>query len=167
MKRHSFALFVALVACPLASAAPPDAAAAFAQLKSLEGRWLGHVQQADGPAAEVSYRNISGGTAVMEVLFPGTPHEMTSIYHLDGDQLVMTHYCAMGNQPRMKLVAADGQRLRFDFTGGSNMDAAQSTHIHSGEIRLNGADTMEAEWEVFAKGKAAGSNKFFLKRPKT
>lgn len=169
MKRPASALVFALTlaASSTSFAAPPDANAAFAQLKSLEGRWVGHVQKPDGPAAEVTYRNISGGTAVMEVLFPGTPHEMTSIYHLDGDQLVMTHYCAMGNQPRMKLVESGSGRLRFDFTGGSNMDPQQSTHIHGGEIRLQGADSMEAEWEVFAKGKPAGSNRFFLTRPKT
>lgn len=169
MKRpaSALALAVSLAASPMSYAAPPDASAAFTQLKALEGRWVGHVQKADGPPAEVTYRNISGGTAVMEVLFPGTPHEMTSIYHLDGDQLVMTHYCAMGNQPRMKLVAVDGNRLRFDFTGGSNMDPQKSTHIHGGEIRLQGPDTIEAEWDVFAKGKPAGTNRFFLMRPKT
>ena len=44
----------------------------------------------------------AGGSAVHETLFPGSAHEMVSVYHLDGADLVMTHFCALGNQPRMK-----------------------------------------------------------------
>ena len=48
-------------------------------------------------------RTTGGGSAVTETLFPGTAHEMMSVYHMDGDDLVLTHYCAGGNQPRMML----------------------------------------------------------------
>ena len=49
-----------------------------------------------------TYRVTAAGSAVMEVLFPGTDHEMVTVYHQDGDDLILTHYCAAGNQPRMK-----------------------------------------------------------------
>ena len=46
------------------------------------------------------YGVTAAGTAVMEALFPETDHEMLTVYHLEGNDLVLTHYCAMGNQPR-------------------------------------------------------------------
>jgi len=140
--------------------------AAFEQLKALAGQWQGHVSTPDGPAATVVYELTGNGSAVMEKLFPGTPHEMLSVYFMDGKDLVLTHYCAMGNQPRMKLVKASANptTLTFDFVGGTNMDAAKDTHIHSGVVRILAPDRMEADWAVHAQGKASGSNKFFLGR---
>ena len=43
---------------------------------------------------------------------------MVSVYHLVGGDLVLTRYCAMAKQPRMKLVTG-GQAgdLVFDFAG--------------------------------------------------
>ena len=38
----------------------------------------------------------------MEVINEGTPGSMISMYHPDGDKILMTHYCAVGNQPRMR-----------------------------------------------------------------
>ena len=68
----------------------------------------------------------AAGSAVHETIFPGTGHEMVSMYHADGKDLIMTHYCALGNQPRMKLdpkSSVDKGEFRFKFAGGSNIDA--------------------------------------------
>ena len=85
-----------------------DGKAALERLKTLAGTWRGHVVTEDGPPATVVYSVTAAGTAVTEALFPGTSHEMLTVYHLEGDDLVLTHYCAMGNQPRMKLARAAG-----------------------------------------------------------
>ena len=81
----------------------PDRAA-FEKLKSLAGEWTGQTGQ-EGKVQEVSavYKTTSNGSVVMETLFPGSPHEMVTVYYLDGEHLVLVHYCAAGNQPRMKL----------------------------------------------------------------
>jgi hypothetical protein len=103
----------------------------------------------------------------METLFPGSPHEMRSVYFLDGGELVLTHYCAMGNQPRMKLSPASTDRtLVFDFAGGTNVDPAKDVHVHSGKIQLAGPDALEAEWTVWGGGKQTGANRFVLARKK-
>jgi hypothetical protein len=96
--------------------------AAFEQMKALAGQWQGHVTTPDGPAAAVVYELTANGSAVTEKLFPGTSHEMLSVYFMDGKDLVLTHYCAMANQPRMKLVRASANptTLTFDFVGGTN-----------------------------------------------
>jgi hypothetical protein len=158
-------------AAPAAPPAPPpataaDPKAAFARLKGLAGAWEGKAGHGEelGPAS-VRWETTSAGTAVMETLFPGTDHEMRSVYHLDGDTLVLTHYCAMGNQPRMRLSRASTDReLVFDFSGGTNLNPRRDTHIHSGRIRLVGPDAIEAEWTVWGDGKQTGANRFVLAR---
>ncbi len=79
-----------------------DAAAAFEKLKGLAGSWTGAGPEGEGEAPH-EYRLASAGTVVMETMYGGTDHEMINMYHLDGDDLVLTHYCSGGNQPRMKL----------------------------------------------------------------
>lgn len=146
-----------------------DGRATLARLKTLAGQWRGHVVTEDGPAAEIVFSVTAGGSTVVEKLFPGTEHEMVSMYHLDGGDLVLTHYCGMGNQPRMRLVQASGTdplQLRFDFTGGANIDPAKDMHMHAGTLTLRGEDRLEAEWSVYDKGKPAGANRFFLGRVK-
>jgi hypothetical protein len=157
----------ALLALPAAAA--PDSKAAFERLKALAGAWEGKAGHGDQlqPGATVRWENISNGTAVMETLFPGSPHEMRSVYFLDGGELVLTHYCAMGNQPRMKLSPASTDRtLVFDFAGGTNVDPAKDVHVHSGKIQLAGPDALEAEWTVWGGGKQTGANRFVLARKK-
>jgi hypothetical protein len=100
----------------------------------------------------------------METLFPGTDHEMISMYYLDGKDLVLTHYCAMGNQPKMKLTQSKPDALTFDFAGGTNLDAKKDVHIHSGKILFLDDDHLEAEWMVFQADKQIGANRFFLTR---
>jgi len=127
---------------------------AFESLKKLTGEWEG---QAGGEKVGVVYRLTGAGSALMETLLPGTPHEMVSMYHMNGPELVMTHYCAEGNQPHLKFDAAASKPDRFVFTfvSGSNMDPAKDSHIHGVVFRLIDNDHLEGEWESYKDGKAA------------
>lgn len=146
---------------------PIDSSTAFQLLKKLNGVWEGTVESPSGPKTQVNYRLTANGNTLIETLFPGTSHEMISMYHRDGSDLVLTHYCAMGNQPKMRLTKANVKELIFDFAGGSNFDPKKDMHIHSGKIVFKDNDTIEAEWAVFNGEKPAGSNKFFLTRKKS
>ena len=65
--------------------------AAFAKMKSLAGEWTGTIdERGKGDPITVIYKTTANGTAVMETLFPGAPYEMVTVYHLDGDKLVLT-----------------------------------------------------------------------------
>lgn len=144
-----------------------DGAAALARLKTLAGEWGGHITTPDGPPVKVVYSVTAGGSTVEEKLFTGTSHEMVTMYHLEGDALVLTHYCAMGNQPRMKLVpSADAAEMRFEFAGGVTIDARKDPHMHAGRVFFRGPDRLDAEWSIHDKGKETGVNKFFLERVK-
>src|SRR5262245_32281969 len=75
----------------------------FAALKGLVGDWV--VLGKDGKPTDAivsSFRVTAGGNTVQETLFPGTDKEMVTMYHLDGEDLVLTHYCMLGNQPRLR-----------------------------------------------------------------
>lgn len=143
--------------------------AAFARLKGLVGEWE---EQAPADASTkgktaLVYRLTGGGTALSETIFPGTGMEMLSVYHRDGEQLLMTHYCAAGNQPRMRgAIGKTKDELVFEFTGGTNMDPAKDMHIHGGVIRFVDADHIHTEWDVYANGKATGKHVFDLVRKK-
>jgi len=172
MKRMRSVLFAtvvlgsgALVAAGEAVAGAADHQAAFDRLKSLVGAWKGHHTTPDGPEMGVEYSLTGNGTALTERLFAGTPHEMLSVYYMERGELVLTHYCAMGNQPRMKLVAGgkDGD-LHFDFTGGTNLDAATSTYIHGGRISIPGPDRFDADWNVWSQGKQTDTHRLFMRR---
>jgi hypothetical protein len=151
---------------PSAAQQPVDSRAAFERLKSLAGTWEGRAgDEKTGPAATVVYRVASGGSVVQETLFPGTPHEMISMYHMVEGNLVLTHYCALGNQPRMRLDtrASSAERLVFAFDGGTNFDPAKDPHIHSGMIEWKG-DALRNEWASWQAGKEGRHEIFFLTR---
>ena len=170
MNRRSLLLcfLSAVIVSPAASAQTEvpsaiDGKAAFEKLKGLTGTWFGPIGSVNGPKGKITYEVISGGSVVMEVLFPGEPHEMRSMYHLDGSELVMTHYCSGGTQPHMRLskTASTPDKLVFDFDGGTNFDVSKDSFIHNGEIRFLPDGRMEASWTSWANGKSAGANRFF------
>jgi hypothetical protein len=123
----------------------------FSKLKALEGRWIGPAVWDQGGEKgnvqfEVSYKVTSAGKAVLETMMPGTPGEMVTVYHLDGEDLVLVHYCTSGNQPRMKLEpSSDPSDLSFRCLGGTNMTEADS-HMHSARLRMVDADHIRGEW---------------------
>ena len=157
-------------AAPASTPAAPEAKAAFARLKGLVGTWEGTAGDAQNAMpVKLVYEVTGNGSAVKETLFPGTPHEMLTLYHLDGPSLVLTHYCAAGNQPRMKLaraVAGPPYELVFDFAGGSNLDAAKDMHMHSARIRLLEDGRLESEWASFQGGQPLDVKKFTVSRKK-
>ncbi len=144
----------------------PGAQAAFESLKKLVGEWEA---EAGGEKVSLSYKLTGAGSALMETLLKGTPHEMVSMYHMDRQDLMMTHYCSAGNQPQLKFDAAAStpDRFVFKFVRGSNMDPAKDGHIHGLVFRVVDANQIEHEWEHYKDGKAAGENlKFVATRKK-
>lgn len=158
------ALFALSAATAGAGEPAPDGRAALDRIKTLAGTWEGHVATPDGPPGVVRYELTAGGNSVVEKLFPGTDHEMLTVYHLDRGALLATHYCAMGNQPLMKLTRATAEELQFGFAGGTNLDPAKDIHIHQGRLRFVDEGRLESEWDVFDGPKKTTSNRFFLAR---
>jgi hypothetical protein len=150
-----------------------EAQAAFEQIKMLAGTWTGEMK-GEGEEAEAEempqpvheFRVSAAGTVVMETMGPGTSHEMINMYHLDGEELMLTHYCAGGNQPSMRLnrESSTAGKLVFDFAGGTNLDPAVDEHIHAAEITLLDEKRLDSVWTAFKGGEPASKMTFHLAR---
>lgn len=147
-----------LLALPVVTQAQREGAATpaaegLAKLKALEGEWI-DVDGAFGRkgAVAITYRVTSGGKTVVETFPVNTPMEMVTVYHLDGDELVLTHYCSGGTQPRMRSKGLDGERLAFVFDGGTNIDVAKTSHMHAATIEFISPDEIRASWTNWANG---------------
>src|ERR1700722_13088585 len=104
--------------------APAATHAGLDKLKKLTGTWVEADKDGKPTDKVVSVIKVTAsGSAVTETLFPGQPMEMVSVYHKDGADLVMTHYCALGNQPRMKAdPKSPANQIKWVFVGGTNLD---------------------------------------------
>ena len=129
--------------------------AAFTRLAGLQGEWVDPTGSLGAPdVVQATWRLTGGGSAVVETLFPGTPDEMVTVYHKDGHDLVLTHYCSAGNQPRMRATSLGEHVIQFDFDGGCNIDPARDMHMHSGRLEFVSGDELHAEWQGWEDGKA-------------
>jgi hypothetical protein len=159
-------LAVALVAQTAQAGSKEKATRAFEALKSLEGKWAGTAGAGEeSNPVEIIYKVTAAGSALMETLMPGTENEMVTVYHMDGDRLMLTHYCAGGNQPRMVLDpdSPEGD-LHFRFDGGTNMNSEKDPHMHEATIHIGDAGRLECEWVGFNEGKQSETMAFSLTR---
>lgn len=160
-------LAAALAACASTpSGSPERAAAQFERLKSLAGEWVVVNDSGDVPAGtEVRYRVTGGGSALVETIMPGTEHEMVSVYHTEKGRLVMTHYCAAGNQPRMAARNGAGdERIVFEFTGGANVDEQRGLYMSRAEFDFVSPARVDASWTAVVDGKVDHVARFKLVR---
>jgi hypothetical protein len=135
---------------------PPPTNAGLEKMKSLVGTWVA-VGEDGKPTEQVMsvIKLTAGGSAVHETFFPGQPMEMISLYTAEGDDVLMTHYCVLGNQPRMKASAkAEDKQLKFEFAGGSNLDVSKDKHMHGAILTLVDADTIELAGTAWENGQA-------------
>jgi len=132
--------------------AQSDAQRSFDQLKSLAGSWEG--KNSIGNPVQVSYRMTAGGSALMSEIV-GHGETMISMINFDGpNRLLLTHYCTVGNQPRMQASASpNGKTITFNFLDATNLDNPQSGHMDHVVIALLGPDHHTEEWNFIDHGK--------------
>jgi hypothetical protein len=139
------------------------------KFKLLAGEWVGKEPVGEKGMGDIriKYKVTSGGSTVVETIAPDTDHEMVSMIHADGDALVLTHYCHLGNQPRMKAAGKlDGDKIEFKFADGTNMKAEKDMHMHEATFTFVDKDTLKTEWTLYQDGKAGHKVTFELKRKK-
>ena len=148
-----------------------DAASAMAFLTSTAGEWQSGPQHEHGGPAPAGNRNAvsvktkAAGSAVVHTYAQGTPGEMETIFHMNGDELLLTHYCALQNAPVLRFVKSNKPgELKFEFKGGTNFDAKVDAHLHESTFQIKDKDTVEQSSTVFANGKANPELKSVLHR---
>ena len=124
------------------------------RFKALAGEWsAAGLDGNSAPNATMRYEVTAGGSAVVETLFPGTPHEMRTVYVKDGDDVVLTHFCASGHHPRMRAKATADGTLVFDYDGALNFDPAKDGHMHDASFTFVGPDEIRSRWSFWQAGK--------------
>ena len=166
--------FILPCAALLASSAANenDASKALEQIKSLVGNWDGTAKWTGARTGSyplnASYYVTGNGSALVENLIQEGVPVMTSVYHLDGADLRMTHFCAAQNQPRLKANHIDlGQGLiDFDFVDITNLRSADAPHVHGLKMRLLDHDHLSITF-LFAAGEKESQEQIDLKRVPT
>jgi hypothetical protein len=130
-------------------AAETDAHKSFELLKQMEGNWAG--QDGKGQAVKVSFRSTAGGSAIMSEI-QGHGENMITMFHMDGDHLLMTHYCGAGNQPRMKVTSADAKSISFEFMDGTNIGPGDG-HMQGATFSLPDENHQLEGWTFVDHGK--------------
>ena len=132
-----------------------DAKAAFAQLKQLEGVW--EAPAAGGKTARTEFELTANGTVLIErytnAALPGGG-KMATAYHLDGNDLVLTHYCIANNQPVLRAEQFDAatREIQFEFLRAGNLPSPAAGHMHRASYRIVDADHFVTEWDFFENG---------------
>ena len=137
--------------------APKASSAEFNRIKDWAGKWEG-TSSGHGPTEKVTveYNVTSGGSAVEEKLFAGTPHEMVSMYYDSKDGKVgMTHFCMLGNRPHLELKSSDADKMDFDWIPGGGVDPNEM-HMHSLNFTIVDKTHITQTWTAFKDGKPMG-----------
>jgi hypothetical protein len=144
MRPVRFLLALRVLTLPAALPAADPVDVSWDRLRSLVGEWQG--RYGDGSPATVSYRLVSSGTAVMETLEASDSSQMITVYHRDGTSILMTHYCSMGNQSRMRAKGIDGERLGFALVDSTNVKAPEDHRMTALVLSFSGPDRLTHEW---------------------
>ena len=145
------------------------ARAMLTKLGSLAGDWQGTLEwtgaRSDRGTLEAHYYVTGNGSAVVEDLIMDGKPTMTSVYHLDGNDLRMTHYCGAGNQPRLKATRIDSDKgsVDFDFVDATNLASPAAPHVHGMELQMAGPDQITIHF-LFTAGGKESEESIVLKR---
>ncbi|HEY1802425.1 MAG TPA: hypothetical protein VGG46_15970 [Terriglobales bacterium] len=162
MRKITMAVMIAILAAVPALADSSAAQKTFDQIKALAGTWEGKNTQ--GQPVKVSFRVTANGSAVMSEIMGD--EDMITMFNMDGDRLLMTHYCIAGNQPRMVAASSqDGKSISFEFLDATNLEGPSAGHMHHVVFTMPDADHHTEEW-IFMQGGKSTKENFDLQRVK-
>jgi len=138
-------------------------AAAFGLLTSLVGHWKGVFRGTD---IALTYTLTANSSALMEESRPKSEPVMITMFTVDGDHLIATHYCSARNQPHMKTEAITQRptrQLTFTLERVTGMRTPDDWHNTGLVIILEDKDHLTQEWTYQVKGET-GKNVFHFTR---
>src|SRR5687768_11126672 len=116
-----------------------EAKKAFNTLKTLAGSWQGTIM---GISINFTIRAASSGTAILHegnTTAEGPPKHEITMFYLDGDRLLATHYCDAGNRSHMEgKLSADGTAIEFSFI--DVVGATRGGYLKDMRITITDAD---------------------------
>ena len=126
---------------------------AFERLKKLAGTWSGRSTKGwtDRATAEV----IAGGSVVlMRGVGAHGDEVMATAIHMDGDRLLLTHYCVARNQPRLVAteISEAAHRIVFTYLDGTGLKSRDTGHMDKAVMEIVDDDHYSMQWTWYAKG---------------
>jgi alpha-amylase/alpha-mannosidase (GH57 family) len=145
-------MMVFLVTPAAVRANNPGSQEAFDRLASLQGEWRG---EQNGKKINVTYTLTANNSALMEQFGP----TMITMFTVDGDHLIATHYCSAKNQPQMATPAiTDPQKpLAFSLTRITGLKSPNDWHNTGLTVIQEDKDHLTQEWTYQSKGKTGKS----------
>jgi hypothetical protein len=156
MKKAAWLVAVVLlvaVAPPAVSEEGPgaEARAAFARFKGLAGPWKGRSTR--GWTDTSTIRVIAGGSVVEMASFDAHPgEEMRTLFHLDGDRLLLTHYCVAGNQPRLVASRFEADAVTFTYLDATGIASREQGHMDKAVYPFAGDGRYTTRWTWYQDG---------------
>ena len=128
------AIAAMIVLCSLAVSTPamaddvqPIADIQFKKMATMIGEWTTQ----DHPSLRIIFEPTAGGSVLVERWMVGERMHSMTVYHLDGEALMATHYCPQGNQPRLKMESGSTENhISFDFHDATNLKSLEQSHQH-------------------------------------
>ncbi len=155
MKKLQIILFVVLVFISFTniSFSKDNSKKGFDKIKLLAGTWQSKMP--DGSITKITYKIVSNGSTIMETISGKEDDAMITMYHLNGNNLMMTHYCSAGNQPRMKAEVNDNEikTLNFKYIDATNLKNEQDGHMLNLDITFKDNDHFTQAWTWTKDGK--------------
>ncbi|HMV50007.1 MAG TPA: hypothetical protein PLD20_16605 [Blastocatellia bacterium] len=139
---------------PVATKSVAAAKETFDRLKKLEGKWTG--RSTKGWTEAITFKTIAQGSVVHESSFDAHPNEtMATMYYLDGERLLLTHYCVSKTQPRLQATAFenDGRKVTFTFLDGGNLSSRDKGHMDKVVLNFVDDDHFTSQWTWYQQGK--------------
>jgi hypothetical protein len=145
------------------------AAGALARLATLNGDWSGSVEWTGARTSRgtmnARYFATGFGSAVVETLISDGVPTMSTVYHTDGPDLRMTHYCGARNQPRLKASKIDlgSGAIDFAFVDATNLSSPDAPHVTGLEVRFGDEDHVTLTF-LFEEGGKRSRERISLQR---
>lgn len=140
---------------------------AFERFKSLAGAWRG--KSTKGWTETETYRVIAAGSVVMGTSFDAHPNEtMITMIHMDGDRLLLKHYCVAKNQPRIVAtrINDDASRITFEFLDATNLPSRDKGHMDKAVFHFINDGSFTSRWTWYQDGKESWMEEIEYKREK-
>src|SRR5437764_8032734 len=131
---------------------------AFDRLATLKGEWRG---EQEGVKINLIYTLTANGSALMEEFRPERGPVMITMFTVDGDHLIATHYCSAKNQPQMMTSAITDvqQPLAFSLARITGLKSPDDWHNTGMTVIQEDNDHLTQEW-TYQSNEKSGKRTF-------
>lgn len=151
MKSIRLVLAIVAISSSTVALAQSDAQKSFDKLKSLAGTWTASYE---GKPMQASLRVTSMGNAILHEMKGDGPDDPITMFYVEGDRLLLTHYCDAGNRPRMAgKISPDGKTIEFELVDVANYNKAQHGHMEHAVLTMIDENHHTEDWTFMLEGK--------------